>query len=252
MTTEFKDHFSGSSAEYSRYRPSYPLALFEYLSSVTDKHDRAWDCATGTGQSAISLANYYAEVIATDASETQIKKTVATKGITYKIALAENTDLDKNSVDLVTVSQALHWFNISAFTKEVNRVLKPGGALAVWSYSFLSIKPEIDDIVNYLYKDILDPYWPEERKMVEDKYTGINFPFQEIQPPLFKMQQDWTLQQLVGYLETWSAVKKYQKETGNNPLDTIRQELTDQWGQAEITLAVKWPLTVRLWKNLPV
>ena len=247
MSTEFKDHFSEASEEYSDYRPSYPAALFEYLSSVTKSHDRAWDCATGTGQSAISLSNYYSEVIATDASETQIKKSVAKKGVTYKVALAEDTDIESNSIDLITVAQALHWFNINAFTREVNRVLNPDGVLAIWTYNLLNIRPEIDDVVNHFYGEVLDPYWPEERKIVEDGYKDINFPFQEKQPPSFQMETYWNLQQLIGYLGTWSAVKRYQKETGVDPVDNVQDKLAGIWGQPDNIFTVKWPLTVRLW-----
>jgi len=247
LTSEFKDHFSIASDDYDRYRPCYPEALFNYLASESKNLGRAWDCATGTGQSAVNLALYFREVIATDASEAQIKNTVATGGVAYKVALAESTDIEANSIDLITVAQALHWFNIGAFADEVIRVLKPDGMLAVWTYSFLNVNSAIDEIVNDFYGRVLEPYWPDERKMVEAGYKDIHFPLEEKQTPGFKMQQDWNLQQLIGYLSTWSAVKRYHKEMGKNPIEKLQQKLTPLWGQTENYKTIEWPLTVRLW-----
>lgn len=247
MSSNFKDHFSETSENYSRYRPSYPPELFEYLASLAKQHDRAWDCATGTGQSAIGLAKYFTNVIATDASETQIKESVSNANVDYKVALAEKSNLEENSIDLITVAQALHWFNLDEFTKEVDRILKPGGVLAVWTYGIFNIQPDIDAVVNHLYEQVLEPYWPDERKIVEGGYRDITFPFEEKCPPKFNMQLDWDLPQLLGYLSTWSAVKKYEKETGKNPLNNIRQKLNNLWIKPENILKVKWPLTIKLW-----
>ncbi len=251
MNTEFKDHFSTDSKNYGIYRPGYPLALFQYLTSVTDAHARAWDCATGTGQAAVTLANYYSEVTATDASREQIAKARQHAGVTYKVAPAESSTLPDGSVDLITVAQALHWFDIPAFSREVGRVLKPGGALAVWTYDLLHISPDIDKVIDELYSEILDGFWPDERKMVENGYQGIDFPLKQIQPPSILMEENWDLHHLTCYLYTWSAVKRYQEERGTNPLMPCRAKLEASWGNPEKARFIAWPLTLKVWINDP-
>ncbi len=160
---KFKDYFSDNSKAYSNYRPEYPEALFLYLSSIASAHERAWDCATGTGQSARGLASYFCEVIATDASQSQINNAKRTRGISYCVSAAENTEIEARSIDVITVAQALHWFNVDSFFQEAERVLKPNGILAVWSYSLAKISPDIDEIIKYFHDVVLEKYWPEER-----------------------------------------------------------------------------------------
>ena len=58
-TMSFKDRFSGHAAEYALYRPHYPKELFQYLASLAPNRDAAWDCATGNGQAAEMLAEYF-------------------------------------------------------------------------------------------------------------------------------------------------------------------------------------------------
>lgn len=249
MSTTFKDHFSDKSSDYNTYRPRYPDQLFSFLASLTPEHDRAWDCATGNGQSAVALAEYYSEAIGTDASENQIKNATQKQGVVYKVENAEHSSLDSGSADLVTVAQALHWFDIETFGKEVNRALKPGGILAVWTYGVLTITPDIDDVINHLYGPTLEPYWPPERKMVEQGYRDVTFPLQPVKAPDFTMEIKWDLAQLVGYLRTWSAVKRYEKANGENPVDEIVEKLSTLWGDADHQLATQWPLTLRLWRK---
>ena len=244
----FKDHFSTGSSDYSQYRPQYPVKLFEYLASLTAIPQRAWDCATGTGQCALHLADYYSEVIATDASSNQIANATKKPGIQYRVASAEDSGIESNSVDLITVAQALHWFDLAAFTKEVNRVLKPGGILAVWTYNLLKIEENIDKEIDRFYQE-LAPYWPPERKMVEDGYKNVVFPFKEIIPPSFEMQAEWNLKQLLGYLGTWSAVKKYQSAQKINPVDELSTMIFPLWESSKMTKEVRWPLTVKIWSN---
>ncbi|TQV86447.1 class I SAM-dependent methyltransferase [Aliikangiella coralliicola] len=245
----FKNYFSSDSKGYSEFRPGYPDDLFEYLSSISNERNRAWDCATGSGQSATKLIDYFSNVLATDASETQINNAVIRKGIHYEVALAENSSNDNQSVDLITVAQALHWFDLDAFITEVDRVLKYDGVLAVWTYNLLSINQDIDELVNDLYSDILDEFWPPERKMVESGYKNITFPFEEVSPPSFAMRENWNLTQLIGYLNTWSAVKAYEREKKYNPVNLIVNELCEVWGAAESSRQITWPLSVKLWRK---
>lgn len=245
----FKDHFSSSSVSYSRHRPGYPDSLFRYLSSVCQDHKLAWDCATGSGQSAVQLTKYFNRVVATDASESQINNALKHDGVTYFVATAEESRLDAASADLITVSQALHWFDLPRFTAEIERVLKPGGVLAAWSYNLLLIRPDIDEQIRYLYDTVLKEYWPAERSLVEDGYKDIDFPLTELTVPAFNMSLDWSLIQLVAYLSTWSAVNEYILKNGNDPVDIIYPELLNLWGNPQKRIQLQWPLTVRLWQK---
>lgn len=246
MSTGFKDHFSGHASRYSQFRPAYPDALFAYLAELAPATVQAWDCATGTGQAAVSLAHFFDRVIATDASAQQIENARKHVKITYAVAPAEDSGIPAQGIDLVVVAQALHWFDLENFYAEVRRVLKAKGILAVWTYNLLRIHPQIDAQVNRLYGPVLDDFWPAERKLVEQGYRSLPFPFQEIPPPSFEMSSDWNLSQLMGYLSTWSAVQKYRAQNGQDPLDKISSALQDAWGDPAMTRKVSWPLSMRI------
>ena len=246
MIARFNDHFSGIAQDYRKFRPVYPSNLFAFLSFIAPGQDTAWDCATGSGQSAKVLAQTFSQVIATDASQAQIEQAAKSYNIRYRVFPAEQTNIDDQSIDLITVAQALHWFDIDKFFAEANRVLKPGGVLAVWTYNLLSISDDIDKIINEFYSDMLKDYWPLERKLIDEGYQSIEFPFQEIQCPSFEMTTKWDLRQLLGYFNTWSAVNRYQQQHGKNPTEDIKGQLEELWGDTKKQLTVKWPLTVKV------
>jgi SAM-dependent methyltransferase len=245
---QFKDHFSEQTKEYAAYRPTYPEALFSCLDELCREHDSAWDCATGNGQAARGLAPFFTRVEATDASAGQIETAEAEEKIHFRVAPAEQSGLADQSQDLITVAQALHWFDLAAFYREVMRVLKPGGVLAVWTYNLLRVEPEIDQLLDDFYFKTLGPYWPEERRHVETGYIDLPFPFDAITTPPFAMTADWTLGQLMGYLGTWSALKQFIKAEGDNPLPSLAEELQCHWPDGE-SLAVAWPLMLRVGRN---
>ena len=245
----FKDHFSSDSESYSDFRPAYPGELFRYLAAITPQQNTAWDCATGSGQAAGMLANYFAQVVATDASAAQIKHAATKENIRYEVALAEQSPIASTSIDLITVAQALHWFKLDKFASETNRVLTENGILAAWTYNLLSINDDIDTLTNKLYFDVVGDYWDFERSMVEDGYKNINLPFRQIDSPVFTMSAQWGLQQLIGYLNTWSAVKAYTTANGANPVDTMTEELTKAWPAGNTTQTVNWPLSLRVWQK---
>ncbi len=245
----FKDHFSHDSGSYAKHRPSYPDALFTYLSSLTKDHHLAWDCATGSGQSALKLAQYFNQVVATDASESQVCHAHKHKGVSYRVARAEDSGIESNSLDLITVAQALHWFDLSAFAAEVDRTLKEGGILAIWSYNLLVLQPDIDELIKQLYDTVLKQYWPAERRLVEQGYTTIDFPYDELSTPKFNMTLNWNFAQLINYLSTWSAVKAYLSENKNNPIELVQNKMLKLWGNIDIERPVTWPLTVRVWQK---
>ncbi len=240
----FKDHFSRHSVDYSRFRPLYPDALFHYLASLTENHDLAWDCATGSGQAAQALSKHYAHVIASDASYRQLEHSQSISNISYRVEMAESSSLDDQTADIVTVAQALHWFDIPTFFEEVDRVLKPGGVLAVWTYDRLVSTALINKAIDYLYTDLLSPYWPKERRHVETHYLEIQFPYEPIESAPIKMTAEWNFDQFIGYLSTWSAVKKYQKNTGENPLEKIMARLRKHTADPQATHIINWPLTL--------
>lgn len=246
--TGFKDYFSDASPSYRDFRPRYPEELFEHLASIAPARSTAWDCATGNGQAASMLARYFDQVIATDASASQIEHAESAEGVSYRVETAESTGLDSRSVDLVTVAQALHWFDLPAFTHEVRRVCRPGAILAVWSYAILRSTPSVDAVIDKLYNAILGDYWTAERQVVDQGYRDVHFPFASLASPAFAMRAQWSLDHLLGYLATWSAAKRYVAHHGEDPVALIADEMTDAWGDPNSCLELSWPLTVRLWR----
>jgi SAM-dependent methyltransferase len=242
----FKDHFSGHADRNGAFRPTYPAGLFEYLASLCPSHDLAWDCATGNGQAALALTPHFRSVVATDASERQIAQARPHHKITYSVAPAERTPLPDASVDLVTVAQALHWLDLPSFYAEVRRVSVPGGVIAVWCYQLHTIGPEVDAVVHRLYTEILGDYWPPERRLVEEGYRTLPFPFAEVAPPPFEMVQAWDLPRLLSYLGTWSSSQRYRAQVGTDPIDLIRADMEAAWGGPSQVREVVWPLHLRV------
>ena len=247
MPEKFKDHFSSVSTGYREFRPRYPAGLFDHLAKLIPPGSIVWDCAAGTGQATVDLAKRFRHVIATDASAEQIRSAEPHANIQYRVAAAEKSGLPDNSIDLITVAQALHWFSFTEFFAEVNRVLKPGGFLAAWAYGINQVEnAEIDALVQHFYSDIVGPFWPPERKLVEQRYSEIPFPFKEVATPTFVMEENWTLEQLLGYFNTWSAVTRYKKELLSDPVDDLRGKLAPCWGDADRTRKISWPLALKL------
>ena len=243
---DFKDYFSKQASAYTRYRPHYPAQLFEYLAELAIDNQLAWDCATGSGQAALGLAQYFEKVVATDASDEQIANAFAHERITYIVAPAERTEINSGSVDLIVVAQALHWFDFDKFYAEVRRVLKKGGVLAAWSYSLLRISPAIDRVLGQFYSNVVGPFWPPERKLVDDEYQSIPFPFEELVAPLFKMEVQWDLDRLLGYLGTWSSVQKFKDKHDTDPIEVVLSDLRRAWGRPENEKEIHWPIHMRV------
>jgi len=241
---DFKDHFSEQSADYARHRPRYPEALFAFLAGLTARHALAWDCATGNGQAAIALSAHFERVIATDASGAQIDAALAHPGVSYRVAPAEASGLDAHSIDLITVGQALHWFDHARFFAEARRVAAPGGILAAWCYELCEVSAACDAVVGTLYTDIVGDYWPPERRLIEARYADIEIPGTPLEAPRFAMRLDWSAADMLGYLRTWSACKRYQADRGDDPVARIEAELRAAWG--DVLRPVSWPLTVRV------
>lgn len=246
MNNGFQDHFSGHARDYRAFRPDYPPALFEFLASVTPGRQLVWDCGTGNGQAAVALAEHFQRVFATDASAEQIKNAEPNPRVEYAVAPAEQCPLPDGCADLVTVAQALHWFNHDRFYAEVCRVCVPRGLLAVWTYAFHSVGPEIDPVLEKLQAEFIRPYWPAERAFVDNGYRDIPFPFPELPAPAFEMTAQWDLPHLVGYMNTWSAVRQYEKKHASNPVGLLATELEHVWGHPEMVRTVRWRFHLRV------
>jgi ubiquinone/menaquinone biosynthesis C-methylase UbiE len=241
----FADHFSGVSAAYAAFRPRYPDALFDCLAGAAPAREAAWDCATGNGQAALGLARHFARVIATDASDAQIAHATPHPRITYRVAVADRCGLGDRSVDLVTVAQAAHWLDRPRFYAEAQRVLRPAGVIALWSYWDFTIAPEIDPILRAFHKETVGPFWPPERKLTEERYRTIDFPFAEFPVPELWIEQDLTLDQVAGYIRTWSATRGFVERRGHDPVNALVAELAPVWGDPGRPRLARWPLAVR-------
>jgi SAM-dependent methyltransferase len=241
----FKDHFSRQAANYAIFRPGYPQELFDYLGSIAPTRQLAWDCGTGNGQAAVGLASVFDCVIATDASEKQITNAAQHEGVDYRVAPAENSGIQSRTIDVIMVAQALHWFDLDRFYAEARRVLKPDGVLGASAYNLLHINPAIDGVVNRYYYEVVGPFWPPERELVE-QFANLPFPFHEIDPPKFEMTAHWNLDHLVGYLRTWSSTQRFIAAKGSDPLKQIIDELRAAWGTPEQARNVIWLVTLRI------
>lgn len=237
------DHFSAQASAYARCRPHYPAALFEYLAAVSPGRDAALDVGTGSGQAALALAGHFGHVRATDRSIAQLACAPAHPRIEYVEEAAEEIGTPPASFDLVTVAQAAHWFDLSAFYGEVRRVLRPGGVIALWTYGLFEAGSAVDAIVGDFYRNVVGPYWPRERYHVEDGYRSLPFPFTVLAAPAFRIETSWTAEAGLGYLGTWSAVLEYRRVRGKDPLGLVAPVLRAAWGQQR--RRVTWPLYLR-------
>jgi SAM-dependent methyltransferase len=240
----FNDHFSGVAQGYARYRPTYPDTLFDWLASLCERRNVAWDCATGSGQAAIALTRHFEAVHASDASAEQIAAAKPHRRVRYSVAPAESTAFKDSSFDLVTVGQALHWFDVDAFFVEATRVIVPGGVLAAWCYEICRVSAEVDSAIDYLYKELTGPFWPSERGFIERGYRDFTLPGAELKGPPLAMRLDWNADDMLGYLRTWSACQRFALEHGRDPVTIIEPNIRDAWGDA--ARAVVWPVSTRV------
>lgn len=240
-----KDNFSRQSGEYARYRPRYPGNLFEFLAGAVTSKKTAWDAGTGNGQTAAELARFFYQVIATDISTRQLEHAFRADNISYRNEPAEKTSIAAASVDLVTVSQALHWFKFEEFYAEVRRVAAPGAIFAAWTYSRLACDPKVEELMTHFHFNILKDYWDPERKYVEDKYSTIPFPFKNIPVPDFQIKTSWSLQDMEGYINTWSAVQKFIAAEGKNPVTGLVDRIARYWAKGE-TKEIIFPVHLKM------
>ena len=242
----FKDHFSRLAAGYSRYRPAYPRELIHYVANCAPDRGLAVDCATGNGQAAVALAEHFQQVVAVDGSATQLEAAQPHLRVQYVCALAEKLPVDDQTVSLVAAAQAVHWFDFGRFNAECRRVLKPKGVVAVWTYEKFRATAAVDAVMDHFYDQVIGAYWPPERRYVDDEYRTLPFPWQEERPPPFALQTEWSLDQALGYIGTWSAVLRFRDaHPGQDPLPALRAQLATHW-RAATTLRLVWPIHLRV------
>jgi ubiquinone/menaquinone biosynthesis C-methylase UbiE len=241
-----KDNFSAQAKLYASFRPHYPQAVYDFIFQQVKQFDAALDCATGNGQAAEVLATKFKQVYATDISEEQLAHAPALPNVTYKAEAAEQTSFAAGSFNLVTVAQAIHWFNFEQFCTEVKRLLKPDGIIAVIGYGLIRINAAMDKWVDNYYRNIVGPFWDKERRYIDEEYKTIPFPFNEMPAPQLFIEYTWNKEQFIGYLHTWSAFQHYVKHHNASPLtDELLAALNTAWGDKE-TLDIRFPLFLRV------
>ena len=236
----FIDLFSNQAALYASARPTYPEALFDFVVSQAPSMERAWDCATGSGQAAIGLARRFREVEATDASAAQIANAIPCSGVRYSVQPAERTEFAAASFDAVCVAQALHWFDLATFFGEVSRVLKVGGVFAAWGYDWLSVDGAFDEEFQRSVLDVVASRWAPQNALLWNGYRDVTLPFERIEPPAVPMQMTWTFPQLLAYVHTWSAVRQCLAESGRDFFDRAEARLAPRWGEPSARRAVSF------------
>lgn len=224
-----KDNFSNQSEAYAKFRPVYPAALYEVIYSHIQQFDRAWDCGTGNGQVARVLSDRFNEVQATDISQQQLDKAPKVRNVHYSVQAAETADFPSDHFDLITVGQAIHWFDHPRWYEKVQDCLRPNGILAEFGYALFRMNDAINPIIDRFYYDIVGPYWDAERRHIDEGYARIPFPLRRIAVPEISMAYEWTLEQTLGYLSSWSSVQHYKRERGVDPVELIRKELELAW-----------------------
>ncbi len=246
--------FSTVAREYANFRPGYPPELFAWLARAAPRRDAVWDCGCGSGQASIALAEHFQVVHATDVAPEQISAARPHPRVHYAVAPAEHSGLAAASVDLVTVAQALHWFDVQAFHAEARRVARPGALLAVWNYPRPQlVDAQLDRRFLEFYSGVVGPYWPAERRHVEANYTTLPpFPkesgFEELPHPEFGLTLRWKLEQLLGYVSSWSATTRYREARGDDPVPILRASLQDAWPAEGASVEIRLPIGLRAWR----
>lgn len=240
------DLFTTVAREYANFRPGYPPELFAWLARVVPAHDAVWDCGCGSGQASVPLAAYFTRVYATDVAAEQVGAARQHDRVTYSVTPAERSGLPDASTDLVTVAQALHWFDVEAFYAEARRVARPGAVIAVWNYPRPRFaEAAFDERFLAFYTNIVGSYWPPERRHIEANYTTLPFPFEPLDAPEFGLVLEWNLAQVLGYVSSWSATARYKKANGTDPVPLLQVSLAEIWGDPGARRTLRMPLGLR-------
>ena len=231
---------------YFQSRPQYPAALFRDLAQLCEQRDRAWDCATGNGQAALALADHFASVVATDQSAQQLSQAPRHPRIQYFVAAAERSGLAPGSTDLVTVATAVHWFDLTEFYRELERVLRPGGVIAVWAYHIAHLEAICGDLLWAFYQDVVSSYFSAGARLVDDRYAGIHLPGASIETGAYWMEANWNCNEVLTFVRSWSGTQQYIKRHGNDPTDSLKHDLCRLFMNEEAKHLLRWPLYLKV------
>ena len=245
---EINQQFSACAEDYSIIRPSYPQALFSWLSSQLTQQNVAIDCGTGNGQAAVQLCPYFKKVYALDSSHAQLVHSMKHPSITYLNINSENIDTINEPVDLIISACAAHWFDLDVFYAACKKVMHSNSLIAIWSYSWpIAIDKKVNTILDGL-KSTLEPHWSAESRMHINGYEDIFFPFPSIKAPQLSIEAEWTILDLVRFLGTWATIIKYEKEVDHNLLRDFHTKLSTE---LDTTRSYKFtfPLFIRCGKK---
>jgi len=245
-TQPSRNWFDGGGQAYARFRPVYPPALAAYLAAVAPDRRLAVDAGCGNGQLTGLLADAFDAVVGVDPSADQLANAAPHPRIRYACAPAERLPVADGSASLVSAAQAAHWFDLPAFYGEVRRIGVPGAVVALVSYGVPVLPAPLDARFQAFYADEIGPFWPPERKLVDSGYATIDFPFEPLAPPPLDIRLDWNLDEFLGYVGTWSAVRAAREAGHGALLARFGQDLARDWGDPAARRTVRWPINMRV------
>ncbi|MBY4594432.1 class I SAM-dependent methyltransferase [bacterium BD-1] len=243
-----RNWFDQGGNAYLRFRPEYPPELAQFLASLAPGTTQAVDVGCGNGQLTTQLAKHFDSVLGVDPSAEQIANATEHPRVEYLRAAAEQLPVADHCAQLMAAAQAAHWFDLPRFYEEVRRVCVPHGMLALVSYGVMHLDEHLEPRFSRFYRDEIGPYWPEERKFVDSGYANLPFPFAEQSTPCLEIRKSWNLEELLGYISTWSAVHRACEAGREDISQSFAADLIELWGNSLQYREVRWPLNVRLGK----
>lgn len=246
MSDPMKNWFEQGGQAYARFRPEYPPALATYLASIAPDRALAVDVGCGNGQLTTLLGEHFDAVLGFDPSADQIAHATPHTKVRYDCAPAEALPLAARSVSLLTAAQAAHWFDLPRFYAEARRVARPDAVLALISYGVLRLEGELGARFEPFYWHEIGPYWPAERTLVDSGYATLDVPFAEIQGPEISIRLAWNLDEFLGYISTWSAVRRARDAGREEVLQRFATDIAERWGDPATRHAMTWPIAMRL------
>lgn len=245
-STDLRNWFDQGGQAYARFRPEYPAELASYLASIAPDRQLAVDVGCGNGQLTRQLAEHFHQVVGFDPSESQIAHAAAREKVSYACAAAEDLPLPNRGASLITAAQAAHWFDLPRFYAEVRRIAGPDAILALISYGVLRLDGVLGERFEQFYWREIGPYWPAERKLVDSGYATLDFPFGELPGPEITIRLEWNLEEFLGYVCTWSAVRSAREAGCEDLLQGFAADLAERWGDPLARRLVSWPINMRI------
>lgn len=241
-----RNWFDQGGLAYARFRPEYPPPLARFLAESSPSPDCAVDVGCGNGQLTTLLADHFDEVIGCDPSADQIENACPRPGLRYLRAPAEAIPLPDHCASLVTAAQAAHWFDLPAFYAQARRIARHDALIALVSYGVLRLDGELQDRFDRFYHGEVGAWWPPERRLVDNGYRDMSFPFTEFEAPGFEIHMSWRLDDLLGYVSTWSAVRRLHEAGQDGVFMNFAGEISTLWGDPAAARPVSWPINMRL------